>query len=729
MMSFIPNVPPDVARLTDQEIGQLLIDGLADAFGIQPVILDRRGVGSGKTQEALEYVVQHVGELSVGEAIYIFAPTKILCEEIRQRLISMDSGLEKEVFVWRGRAATNPFDDKPMCHFHEAADAVIQCGGDPAKVLCDTKTRKCKYFARCGYRVQLFVARRSKIIVQPHAMLPRAKRWGMGEPVLVVIDEDPYTSLLSDQIQIPLDDIIAPITVPQTSPKIKVDSFTQTLLAVLKQVHGVLNEADSVVGTAGLPDPETISDAIKLLYKVGRSSSGKLTPNPTQGEVKKYVAGGVVAKRAFRLIELLKAIHRSNRRSQIIGCRVSERKVTALLKKYLHEDYGRVPTVILSATAQPTILQKWWSRLEVGQQEIDAAPHETVVQFKTKATQKSLEDGKLMMKKVIATSFALSHMYRGTGGDGVDGLVVLQKEPSLRLKDAAPDNVAVANYGAVAGINDFANVGFQMIVGRPLPHPSAMELIAEVIKGDVIDRRDADFYMGWYPKYTAAIKLKDGSSVPTKMEYHPDPFAAAVFKAVCEGEVAQANRGRGLRRSAENPLVTVFLNDQVPPVPVDQVYEDFPFGPASIMIGKGLVVDARATKGHWQVIAAVTPDWFDTPNAARKYFQRNALSHVPSNGQSHIEFLYGFGRLSGDEASNDTITLDIPFDNYVHAEVTLAGKRYGVLVFIDLAFGDPEEHATQLLGPLKRFVILEQVISEGGPNRSASPLTAFCRGC
>jgi len=48
----------------------------------------------------------------------------------------------------------------------------------------------------------------------------------------------------------------------------------------------------------------------------------------------------------------------------------------------------------------------------------------------------------------------------------------------------------------------------------------------------------------------------------------------------------------------------------------------------------------------------------------------------------------------------------VPFDEYVHAKITMQGKRYGVPVFIDLAHGDPEEHATRLLGPLKKFKLI-----------------------
>jgi hypothetical protein len=245
-----------------------------------------------------------------------------------------------------------------------------------------------------------------------------------------------------------------------------------------------------------------------------------------------------------------------------------------------------------------------------------------------------------------------------------------------------------------------------VIVGRPLPHPSTIELVAEVIKEDAVDRKGADFFMGWYPKRTVPIVLKGGGNVPTQMEYHPDPFANALLNVICKGEVAQANRGRGLRRTEANPLTTIFINQQPPPFPVDEVYEELPYGPINIMIGKGLVLDACVRKGHWQLIAAVAPEWFDTPNAARKFFENNVPPDVGSNGQNHIGYLYGFGRLRADERRDEPLPPTVPFQDFIHAKITLQGTRCGVQVFIDLAHGDPEELATRLLGPLQKFELL-----------------------
>jgi hypothetical protein len=707
-MKVWPGLPPEAEWISDAEFGKRLVQCAIECGASQPVVLDRRGVGSGKTQEALAMVVQWFRDLDDGEAIYIFAPTTVLCEELHMRLVASDKCLMDACLVWRGRSATNSQSGLSMCLYNDAADALSKRGGDPTSVLCKSANHPCKYYETCGYRAQQIGISNRKIIIMPISMAPLARRDGMGDARFVIIDEDPSMALLEDKVQFSIDDVIAPITV-----KAKPDE-TKLLASVLGQLHIVLNDAKGSVPCEGLPDAESIREAIKLLHKVMRSSSGGLRPNPTPATIEHYKASGALAQRASKLIKLLTAIQRSRRKPHVIGCQVKEREITVLLKKFPNEAYENAPTLILSATANPLILDNWWPQLEASKLTVPDATHETVIQYRTKATKSLLTNGRLI-KSIIAAVWRWSQEFRNTGGDGPDGLVVMQKAPAEELKVAAPDNMAVANFGALAGINTFEKVGVQIIVGRPMPHPDEVELIAEVIKNDAIDRSGADFYMGWYPKRTVPIELKDGGKVDTKAERHPDPIAHAVLNQVSGGEVIQANRGRGLRRTEHNPLTTIHINEMPAPVPVDRVFEGLPFDPIDIMVGRGLILDVNADKGRWQVIATVVPEWFETKQAARRYFENaasNVTSNVVSSAQSHIEYLYGFGHLRKNASSGECSLTAVPFDDYVHAKITIQGQRYGVPVFIDLAHGDPEKHATKLLGPLKKFEI---IFDEHGP--------------
>ena len=55
-------------------------------------------------------------------------------------------------------------------------------------------------------------------------------------------------------------------------------------------------------------------------------------------------------------------------------------------------------------------------------------------------------------------------------------------------------------------------------------------------------------------------------------EVHADPTAEAIRWSICEAELIQAmGRGRGVNRTAENPLQIDLLTDVVLPVTVDEL--------------------------------------------------------------------------------------------------------------------------------------------------------------
>lgn len=259
-MTIWPGLPPEIARLSDAEVGKRLQQFVRDYCGFQDAYLDRRGVGSGKTWEALAEVALQAQTLGDGEVIYCFAPTTVLCEDIRKRLVACDRSLVDKCLTWRGRSAIDPVQNQPMCLYHEAADVVSKRGGDPEKTLCKSKDHHCQHYETCGYRAQRREIDRQKIIIMPHSMLSLAPRKGMGIACFVIIDEDPYSALLDEPVALPLDDIIAPIAARPEAKKL--------LTMVLSEVHAALNNADGVISCEGLPDAERVNKAIKLLYDV-----------------------------------------------------------------------------------------------------------------------------------------------------------------------------------------------------------------------------------------------------------------------------------------------------------------------------------------------------------------------------------------------------------------------------------------------------------------------------
>jgi hypothetical protein len=689
--------------LSDREIGDILLDVGRD-YGPPPVYLDRRGVGESKTHEALSQIVELIPHLEEDKVIYIFAPTTALCDEIASRLISLNKDLQEHTIVYRGRGAEDPHQKQPMCVYHNVAEVLSIRGGEPKSTLCRNKKDQCDYFDTCGYRRQEaeLKSAKHKAVIQPHSMLSLTRRSGMKDPTFIVIDEDPYSALLDEPPELALDDLIAPLKVPPSrkDKQIGVNDPTSFLMSVFRQIHDALNQADGIALNRGFPSLDELRVSIEFLYRIVAGLPCALQPNPSSSEIAAFIDDGKLAIRIFLLIKLLRVVLRSHHKSQLIGCRVKERKIQICLKKQLAVTYQNAQTLILSATAQPMILKSWWSQLKCSSPKVAEAPHEKIIQYREKATKGLLGASKPLFNRIIGMIYHLSQAHRGEGLDGMDGFVVAQKEVANRLKALLPKNVEVGHFFAVAGKNTYKDVRFQVIIGRPLPHPNSLELIAEAIKGDAIDREDFDFYRGWYPKFPHQIVLKNASLVETLAEFHPDPTAFALMKSICEGEIKQANRARGVLRTANNPVTTYYVNEQPAPVAVDAVYDELKFDAVDVMVGKGLVVDANARKGHWRVISTCVAEWFKTPKAAERHFQ-NALDNVRSTPQTHISTLYGFGELNAQDGVKA-----VPFGDYVHVKLTMKGERFGVPVFIDSFFGDPEQHATNLLGPLDRFEII-----------------------
>jgi putative DNA primase/helicase len=86
--------------------------------------------------------------------------------------------------------------------------------------------------------------------------------------------------------------------------------------------------------------------------------------------------------------------------------------------------------------------------------------------------------------------------------------------------------------------------------------------------------------------------MRDGRGIAVKATHHPDPRVEAVRWAICEAGLIQAiGRGRGVNRTANNPLQIDILTNVVLPLEVDEVttWERIQPRPAPVMAAEGAV--------------------------------------------------------------------------------------------------------------------------------------------
>jgi len=266
-------------------------------------------------------------------------------------------------------------------------------------------------------------------------------------------------------------------------------------------------------------------------------------------------------------------------------------------------------------------------------------------------------------------------------GQAVDLLVVGQKAAIDALRAGGlPPRVEAVHFNALSGLDRWGDIGGMIVLGRTLPAPRTVELIAMALTGRVPTPNPEEAGW-WYPMVERRVRLAGDYSAPLAMEEHADPTAEAVRWSICEGELVQAmGRGRGVNRTADTVLVIDLLTDVVLPVMVDALAPWAELRPTrrDHMALSGIVLENAAD------MAACFPDLWPSAVAARQDRSRSVTN-------CYYRDLYN------SQMSHSS------------AEVTYrpAGPSHRARTArVDLArIPDPEAWLTNRLGPLACFEI------------------------
>lgn len=189
-------------------------------------------------------------------------------------------------------------------------------------------------------------------------------------------------------------------------------------------------------------------------------------------------------------------------------------------------------------------------------------------------------------------------------------------------------------------------IGGMVVLGRTLPAPRTVELLATALTGRVpaCNPEEAGW---WYPMVERRVRLTDDRTALIAMEEHTDPIAEAVRWSICEGELIQAiGRGRGINRTAATPLEIDLLTDVVLPVTVDVLvpWSDLRPNRCDLMALSGIVLDNAAD------MAACFPDLWPTREAAKKDGQRKGMYRPEGSGHRTRTACVDIARIPDPEA-------------------------------------------------------------------------------
>jgi len=193
---------------------------------------------------------------------------------------------------------------------------------------------------------------------------------------------------------------------------------------------------------------------------------------------------------------------------------------------------------------------------------------------------------------------------------GGNALVVTYE--AIEAEFASRSSIRTGHFNAIAGLDTFGDVRSLFVVGRPLPDARDLRDMALALTGRAVAAEAGQVE-------TRGALMEDGNGAAMNVRAYVDADMEALRVAVTEAEIIQAiGRGRGVNRTADNPLTVWLFADVATALPITRMarWADIRPGVLQRMAGRGLVLFGATDA------ARIYPDLFPTPEAARKAIMR-----------------------------------------------------------------------------------------------------------
>lgn len=634
------------------------------------VVATDPGVGAGKSAASHRHAVDLVLKLRAAgdfRAVVIATPTHALSIGQAKLIRALPGAEGLIVRVWHARNRADPDQPgKAMCHDPEAVKDARDAGANVQEAVCGNIKTGCP--RDCGYRKQAeFTA---DIWLVSHELLFIQKPAGLGAIAALVIDEGFLKAGLfgtdgKDGIQLTVDSL-------RQIVEIEGERAKSTAINELKRRQGE-------------PDVDDRSD---LLNRARRKRLAAIEGAPGGWLLKsRLIAAGLTANEATQAKSLTQMLlvdpglfpgmapadrkaaveasrgNRSIKHDSMLWDAIAEqlhpngpelsgnaeivdgdtehgkaRMIRLKGRKHIRKGW-RVPTLVIDATFKLGTVAPFFPNVQFQPTPPSAAPLQRITQVNGKSyATTGLIGGsgeteiKRRAKRLAELRAWIVLKARTTSGTV---LVVMQKavETAMLELGPLPDNVSTGHHNALRGSNEHEHVRVLIVIGRTQPPPQAVEQMREALSGEGIQRSE-----GYYPQADAIREGADGKAELVSADRHPDPLAEAIRWQICEGELIQLiGRGRGVNRTAADPLDVFVLTDVPLPLPVDRIItaNDLELTIAEAQLAAGGA--AFATPAH---ALAAYPDMWKSPDAARKAFQREA-SEIQSGTNPNVEPLIG----------------------------------------------------------------------------------------
>lgn len=660
----------------------------------------RVDVGSGKSEAARAGLVGLVAQMRAAQtmvaklrakgdtrSVAIAVPTHALGGEQAQKLIDMPearaAGLV--VQVWRGRDAADP--DAPgqaMCRDLPAVALAQELALDVQTTVCRKRLRDgtvaaCPFFTSCGYQRQKQA--RADIWIVAHQLLFSRKPEALSELAAVVVDEAFWQAGIVPRSAFPVDALDTGHL--PAGDRLLTDARASALHVLRGHDDGPMKREPFLA--AGLNEERAILARRLELERLVKPA--EMVPGMS-AEARRAAAraarGNRLVVRLARFWQALRALLAEGgpEASGWLAVGRDDDDVRVVRQKGRRDvaKGWRVPTLILDATLRLETVRPFYPSAELVADLAVDAPHMRVRQVVDRAYSlamldpegaKDAEERHRRMNRLRDLRVTIGTEARQVRPRRL--LVVAQKriEEALQALGPLPPNVEIAHHNAVAGRDEWRDVGGLVVVGRTQPPPAAVGELAEALSGSHVPLLD-----GWYQRVDAIRETVAGAEL-AEADRHPDPLAEAIRWQIAEGELLQiVGRGRGVNRTAADPLDVLVMCDVPLPLPVAETMPAAaldPTLPARMLAEGGVVFDTAAHA------ARAYPGLLGNAEAARKRFQREQSGTFPYKG-----LLLG----------------ECPA--LVRVAYQLAGERQrpAVAMLDPLVVSDPEAWLADRIGPL-----------------------------
>lgn len=594
-----------------------------------PALGIRATVGLGKSRAARAHLLpfaNHLKSRSLPHRILIFTASHALAEETASAW-AQDGA---EVAVMRGYERIDGPTGEPMCKDIELVRAAIMAGANVQQTVCaDREGATCRFFGICLKQQNRREVAAADVVVAPYDALYSGLALNPDDVALLLVDEGCWARAARKDADMVLEDLLTERVsdVGNGIGRGPHGSMADLVLARSKLVSALAANGSGSLKRAALNDADLSVEDCRNAARLERwrSWEARLVPG-ISGEARRQALSvatsneriGKLARLWDALAQFLAETDGQSGRMRISAPDAQGRhriELRDLLR--LHPALKGKPVLHLDATLRPELAKTIFPALSAENVEV-MAPH-----MRVRHVHGSF--GKSMLCPSAGLADDEAQRRKNRLSECVDyvrwharrvapGRVLVVTYKAIEDAFAGIENVNVAHFNAVAGLDCYKDVALLISIGRPLPPSTELEALAGTVFGHVPE--------GSYRRMRTGITMRSGISRSIEVLSHENVKAETLRAAICDDELVQVvGRGRGVGRGEGNPLEVHVLSDVALPLVYDLVQSWDAVKPDVMqqMLLAGVAVDSPADA------AALYPGGFPSANQAKKLFDRCEL--------------------------------------------------------------------------------------------------------